>query len=234
MLNWLNPRPDPSSRYLEMRASGRSLISKIWKSAVSKEYAPIKAAKKLTLPRSGRTLLFDGETEMNAFADFMIHEFRVGGRSLIQRCDASQLGLTPLEAEVLVGLQHARTSLFEVGDARSRAHQTLLQDLLKPDREAIWLTDHGLSLSLGANGMPMLIFLRLTTVQDINMTSGVSFVFTPDRKEQLLRGYEQRMKTVEPADRSERRFVFFFQRHLECGDEQRYQDVTQPPDPAQD
>ena len=44
----------------------------------------IKAATMLTLPVSERTLLFDGETDMNALADFWIHELRRGGKIMME------------------------------------------------------------------------------------------------------------------------------------------------------
>jgi len=158
------------------------LIPKIYKNPISKEFNMLKAAKRLTLPTSGKTLIFDGETDMNACADFWIHEFRTGGATMIERCDASQMGLEPIEAEMLEAHRRSRTSLFEAVETRPREHQVLLVDLLEPQHGEICLTDMGLSGSLAQHKIRLLLFFRLVSARGVHMTSGVSFVFRPNAK----------------------------------------------------
>lgn len=229
MLSFIKNSPGASPGYLDLRKAGRALISKIYQTPVSHDYDMLKAARKLTLPTSGRTLVFDGETDMNALADFWIHEFRVGGRTLIERCDAGPMGLGPLEGELLAAHQQSRTSLFETVEVRPSLHQVLLRDLLEPVQPEFLLTDHGLSASIAEGPVRPLLFLRVITVREFNMTSGVSFVFRPERKPELLRAYQQRMTPVGPKDRAERRFVFFYQAHRAFGEQQVYEDVAGTP-----
>jgi hypothetical protein len=225
MLFRIKQPANPHSCYVEIRTAGMAVISKLLKSPEGKRFDVIKAARKLTLPMAGNTLIFDGETEMYAHADFFLFDYRMGGETIVGSCTAQSLGLSPLEAEFLIGLQQGRTSLFEVLESNPGKYQVRLQDLLEPERPSFCLTDRALSASMAAFGIPMLLFFRLLTVRGINMTSGVSFVFLPEHKERLLRDYRERMKTVAAADRAERRFVFFFQKHLQCGEDQAYQDV---------
>ena len=131
----------------------------------------------------------------------------MGGKTQVESCSAEAMGLSPLEAELLAGHQQGRTSLFEA--LETREPMVRLRDLLEADQPEMCLTDHGLSSSLRRAPYNLLIFLRVVTARGVNMTSGVSFAFRAERKGELFRAYEARMKTVLPADRAERRYVFF-------------------------
>jgi hypothetical protein len=211
--------------YEELRRAGRALIPKIYASPARKEFDMLKAGKKLTVPISGRTFLFEGETDMNALADFWIHEFRHGGKRMIERCQPEEMDLTPLERELLRAHQQSRTSLFEVIEALPGEHRVRLCDVLEPERAEVRLTDVGLSESLVRLECPVLLFFRVIAACGFEMTSGVSFVFRQERKPMLLQAYRERMRTVTPADWTERRFVFFYRKHREFGEEQVYQEA---------
>jgi hypothetical protein len=185
----------------------------------------LKAGKKLTVPISDRTFLFDGETDMNALADFWIHEFRQGGKTMIERCRPEEMNISPLEAELLRAHQQSRTSLFEVIEVPHRESQVRLRDLLEPKRAEVRLTDVGLSGSLRRIACPVLLFFRLVTTCGFEVTSGVNFTFRQERKLALLLAYWERMQRVMPGDWMERKFVFFYRKHRECGEREVYQDV---------
>jgi hypothetical protein len=217
----------PKVSYEELRKAGRSLIPKLYEGPLGQEYDIMKAARKLTVPVSDRTLLFDGETDMNALADFWIHEYRHRGKTLIERCRPDELDLTPLEADLLLAHQRSRTSLFEVVETQPLEQQVRVRDLLEPGRAEVRLMDVHLSASLAAARCPpLLLFFRLVTVQGYEVTSGVSFVFLRVHKPALLAAYRERMNRVLPGDWSERKFVFFYRKHQEIGEEQMYADVT--------
>lgn len=213
--------------YEEVRKAGRELIPKIYKSPISKEYDMVKAAKMLTLPVRDRTLLFDGETDMGAHADFWIHEFRRAGKTMIERCRPDELGLSPLEADLLLAHQRARTSLFEVIEALPSERLLRLRDLLEPERAEARLTDVNLSASIGGADWqhPPLMFFRILALQGYEMTSGVSFTFEGVHKQALLAAYEERMNRVPPKDKAERRYVYFYRKQREIGVEQFYANV---------
>jgi len=217
-----------SLSYEEVRKAGRDLIPKIYANPISKDYEMIKAAKMLTVPVSGGTLLFDGDTDVHALADFWIHDFRRGGKTMIERCRPDEMGLLPIEAEVLLSHQRARTSLVEVVEVQPRERWLRLNDLLDPERGEVRLTDVNLSASLGDVTWehPPLIFFRLVTVLGFEITSGVSFVFQSKYKRALLAAYEERMNRVPPRDQTERRYVFFYRKQREIGEDQAYVEVS--------
>jgi hypothetical protein len=104
--------------------------------------------------------------------------------------------------------------------------QLRLRDLLAPDQPDVWLTDLGLSDSMRRYDSKLALFCRLITVRDFVMTSGFSFGFEPERVPGILQAYRQKMKKVPPDALPEARFVFFFQKHRQCGLDQAYQDVV--------
>jgi hypothetical protein len=69
----------------------------------------------------------------------------------------------------------------------------------------------------------LLLFIRLVPFKDFNMTSGVSFVFPEDLKENLLRRYKKLSKKVESDSDSIKRFVSFFRLNKIGGMEVRYE-----------
>jgi hypothetical protein len=91
--------------------------------------------------------------------------------------------------------------------------------------EKVILTDINLCASLQRRGAQVLLFLRLLEVDGIFMSSGLSFRFEFAQTDRLLQSFGQKMKKVAPADWSQRKFAFFYQKYKEWGREQGYADV---------
>jgi len=212
--------------YQEIRAAGQAMQSKALKATRHLDFHPARIAKRMTLPTSGRTLMFDGEVAQNAFFDFWFHEYRLNGKSLVESVDAVAARLEPLEVEVLEAHRHARSSFFATEAVSAGEDQVRLRDLLEPDRPELLLTDIGLSGSMHGMRLRLALFCRLVVVRGITMTSGFSFGFESERVPGILQAYRQKMKKVLPPDLSEARFVFFFQKHRQFGVEQEYRDVN--------
>lgn len=190
------------------------------------DFDPIRIAKRMTLPVTERTLVFDDEVAQNALLDFWFNEYRVNGKSLAQSVDPVAARLTPLETEVLEAHCQARASFFQMEAVLPGEHQVRLRDLLEPDRSDVLLTDLGLSESLARIGARLALYCRLITLRGITMTSGFSFGFRTERVPGLLQAYRQKMKRVPPESLPEQQFIFFFQKYRQFGEEQRYQDVV--------
>jgi len=212
--------------YQEIRAAGKAMHGKVFEVTKALDFDPIRMAKRMTLPLSGRTLIFDGEVAQNAFFDFWFHEYRVNGKSLAESVDPVAAGLKLLEAEVLTAHLQAPTSFWMTEAAEPREHQIRLRNLLEPETPEALLTDIGLSESMHELRVRLALFCRLVVVRGITMTSGFSFGFLPERVPGILQAYRQKMKNVPPADLPEARFVFFFQKHRQFGEAQEFQDVV--------
>lgn len=211
--------------YQEIRAAGKSMQPKALAATKHLAFDPLCIAKRMTLRTSGRTLIFDDETVQNAFFDFWFHEYRVNGKSLVESVDPVAARLESLEIDVLEAHRQARTSFLQAEAVMPWDQQIRLRDLLEPHRQEVLLTDIGLSDSMERLA-PLALFCRLIVVRGITMTSGFSFGFNPERVPGILEAHRQKMKKVPPADLSEARFVFFFQKYRQLGVEQAYQDVV--------
>lgn len=218
----LSRQPEIIEHYKRLRATSRVLTHKVLDATRSLEFDMVKAAKKMTLPVAGRTLIFDGETESTALMDFYLHEFRKGGRRVLDCCDPVAMGLSGDERDLLEAHRLARTSLFEFVAADTKKAQVRLGNLLSPDQPDVMLSDIPMS-RMGENAGRALLFLRVVACQGIEMSSGSLFCFLRLHRERLLGEYARRMETVAAGEGSERRFIFFFQRYREFGEEQEFE-----------
>src|SRR5256885_16881091 len=101
----------------------------MYDAAKGPQYDIIRAAKKLTIPIQDRTLIFDGETDTTALADFYLHEMRFGGKRIGDVLADSGAELTPDELDLLAAHRHSRCSLFAIISAGSVAWPIQLRDL---------------------------------------------------------------------------------------------------------
>jgi len=212
--------------YQEIRAAGKAMHSKALEVTKDLDFDPVRIARRMNLPLSGRTLIFDGEAAQNAFFDFWFHEYRVNGKSLAESVDPVAAGLEPLEAEVLTAHLQARTSFWMTQAVEPLDHQVHLRNLLEPEAPEVLLTDIGLSDSLHRFRLRLALFCRLVVVRGITMTSGFTFGFQPERAPGILQAYRQKTKKLPAADLAEARFVFFFQKYRHSGEEQEFRDVV--------
>jgi len=206
-------------QYKHLRAVDRGLQTKVRDATQSLDFDILKAAKKLTIPVSGRTLVFEGEEDSTALMDFFFHEFRKGSRRLLDCCDPDAMGLSPDERDLLEAHRQGRTSLFDIVGTDGKNAQVHLRDVLAPGERDVMLTDIALS-EMSEIAWQGVLFVRVLACQGIEMSSGCFFAFSREHRERLCDGYSHRMKTVPAGDVSERRFIYFFQQHREFGDAQ--------------
>jgi len=212
-------------RYRRLRAAGKQLISKMYGVAKGPQYDIIKAARKLTIPVQDRTLIFDGETDTTALADFYLHEMRFGGKRIVDVLAESNAELTQDQRDLLAAHRDSRCSMFVIVSADSVASQIKLRDLLEPAAPEVALTDINLS-KCSATKPGDLLFTRLLHCADIVMSAGLFFAFGAVHRIGLLNAYEARMRTVAENERSQRTYVFFYQKNREVGMLQAYEEVV--------
>jgi hypothetical protein len=111
--------------------------------------------------------------------------------------------------------------LYEIVGTDPVTCQVLLRDLLEPGTPDVALTDINLS-NCGAADPGDLLFTRLIQCDGLNLSGGLFFAFPASCRAPLLQAYEERMWTVEPKERAQRMFVFFYQQNRELGLEQSY------------
>ncbi len=217
------------NNYRRLRTAGLTMNAKILSLSHPLGFDLVKAAQALGIPTPGRTLVLDGDLDIAALSDYLYCEVRINGRSLVELCDPVQNGFTEDEASYLDGYRHSRTSLFRTTAVLPETCQIVLKDLLEPEQPEVHLTDVNFSKSLAQSQSQarILVFLRVITTREIQMSSGNFFVFNSSHKDRLLQSFHQRMKKVETAQWSPRKFVFFYEKQKQFGGEFLTQDLPQ-------
>jgi len=170
------------ANYKTIRQTGKELTSKIFKFAIEKKDELYYAAKLLGY-WNGRTLAFDSDEEFDMLTEFLIFEEFKQNTTIVRRFYNSNPELTDPEKENMKGMLNFHASLFEVKGVDSNRNTTVMVDLLDPNHKEFTLMDIGLSHTSVAG---LIFYTRLLPVQDIYMTSGVSFGFENNFKDKLL------------------------------------------------
>jgi hypothetical protein len=147
----------------------------------------VSTAQELGLWKSNVLVGDEGDTDI--LADRMIYDRRWDGKSCIEHFEARNTGpgLSESEGRFLAAMKTARLSLFTIRETHPGSH-AVLSDRLAETRSGqaqplLELTDLGLS----ETGVPgMLLATRVLSADGFNMTSGVSFPFTPEREAAIM------------------------------------------------
>jgi hypothetical protein len=190
--------------YKKYREIGTQLTDKIVKTCLHKGIT--KDAAKLMGILRGNELLIESEEEGIAFMDFVLNDYQVGNKTLVQTFQA-QVEKPELEEQTLLDAwAQAYTSLFKIKSISPSEHSLILDDLLNGNQN-IKLLDFALSESAVPG---MLIFVRLIPFQDGYITSGVIFAFVETKEAYLLKQYKYQAKKVKSNNEAIQRFVAFF------------------------
>ncbi len=204
-------------KYKAYRKIGRELNHKIMDSCLDRDVL-MRSARLLGVAR-GDTFVFDSEDETSVLMDFALNEYRVNNKNTIEIYREKIGWQNEVEKDILHALLSSYTSLFKVASISEAENTLLLNDILnKKDNMKI------IDIAFSKTAIPgLLLFIRLIPFKNFNMTSGVSFVFSGDLEEYLLRRYKKLSKKVKSASDSIKRFVSFYKLSKTSGIEVRYE-----------
>lgn len=170
-----------SSKYLKIRKVYSKFVYTILKSDKNAHNNLIKAGKKLGFWEGGKKLVFEREEETNVLMDFLLYEKNGKPNRLIDEFKADNNNLAEEENEILNGMLKNYDSLFEiVGIDKS---QSILDLLDLQSKKEYKLKDISFSKTAKTERF---IYTRLIPIENINMTSGLSFYFHPKNRLKLL------------------------------------------------
>jgi len=161
--------------YRAIRLTGKDLTSKIFKFAFINKDEIIYAANLLGF-WNGRALVYDSDEDFDTMTDLLIFEKLKHNIPVFKRFHDSNPELNDMEQENMKGILNFHSSLYEITSIDSAGNTLVLLDLLDPNRKEFKLMDVGLSETTSVG----------LIIQDIYMTSGVSFGFDKSYKEQLF------------------------------------------------
>lgn len=171
------------SDYRAIREIGKELGSKIFKNVVDNNKHELISAANILGLWDGRKFIFDLENDSEALMDFMLFEKITQNTPAFKRFHLSNPILNDLQQEIINGMYHNYSSLFEVQSIDKIGNTLVLTDLLDVNRTDYLLMDIGMSETAPRG---FVLFTRLIPIRDINMTSGVSFGFQKIHKDKLL------------------------------------------------
>ena len=203
--------------YRAIRDAGRSWFPKVMDQPAIAAADLTKAAQQVGLPVKNHTIIFeDQELEGAMLMDFFLFDYRPKGKTPSEACVFAEGELEPLEAEFHRAGTTGHLSLFEIDSVHEQLPRIRLCDLLYPHRPHLWLTDINLSASFRQLG-PALLFTRILSLRDLNLTGGSSLPFAIDRKSALLDGYKRAMWSIPRAKQAQRLTPYFYAQYLRYG-----------------
>ena len=166
--------------YQRLRQVQRALNSKLVKTLTKK--AIEQSARDLDLWEDGKIVL-QHEDHMGVLADYAIYEYRVAGKSAVERCAARSHGAEGTdEGLVIEAMLNARFTLVSIQKIVPQVGAQVV-DHIYGDR--FLLADVGLSQT-GARGD--LLATRLLPLPRFTMTSGAPLAFDPELATWILEG----------------------------------------------
>lgn len=170
------------NEYRDIRESGRELGAEIFKHTTENHKSDLMTAAKLLGFWNGKMMVFEKEMDTETLMDFMVFEKMTQKAPSFIRYAESEPELNDLQQENMNGIISNYSSLFEAKYIDSINNTLILEDLLDLDNEYL-LMDIGLSQTAKIG---YVFYMRLIPIRDINMTSGMSFIFENSFKDKLL------------------------------------------------
>lgn len=177
------------------------------------------AAKTLGLLK-GKVLSLENEEEGTALMDFMLHDYQINGKTAIAAYDEKSDRKSQEEQDLIHGWLSSYTSLFKITSVSSSDNTLTLEDVLNQNQD-IKLVDVAFSQSTQPG---LILFIRLISLKDFNMTSGNAFVFPEDTEKLLLNQYKTLVKQIKSSNiEAAQRFIAFFKLNRRYGIQVLYQ-----------
>lgn len=152
------------NRYKRLREVGRNLNNHLV--TLVPRAALLECGKKLGLVQ-GKALVLDDEEELSILFDYCLHNYRRGGKNIIERyLETSPTLATADEMILLKGKLSSYYSLFSIEEVHQGRGATL-RDILR--NKTLLLMD----LGIGKSAVPGLLFAgRVIPLADFHMTTG--------------------------------------------------------------
>lgn len=176
-----------------------------------------KCLDRITLKKSGKllgiskrgTFVFDSEDETSVLMDFALNDYRFVNKNVVERYQEKYGYEDKIEKDILNALTNSYTSLFKIISIKPLENTLILEDLLNDKEGNIKLMDIAFSKTLTEENF--LIFTRILTFKDFNMTSGVSFIFPSGKENFLVKQYNKKIRDRKLNNKPVKRFIMFYE-----------------------
>jgi hypothetical protein len=199
-------------QYKTYREVGTQLNSDILEAYSDRELI-VETASELDIGFDGPNLAYEFESQMPAHFEFALYEYRRDGTTAAERYLEAERWESETERGILESTVDADPSLFEVESVSESGPRLTVTGLLN-DREEHTLLDINLSRTAEPG---VVLFFRPVGYDEVTTTSGVSFPFPSEEKEQLLDEHDRQVEPDESRAVSRQRFVTFHDLYREHG-----------------
>ncbi len=148
-----------------------------------------RAAKMLDIEVEDGQLLVD-EVEMPAVIDSIVHDLKVGDKTILESYIEKVGGANEVQDEILKAIAESKASLFSVGERDDETGTAELIDMLA-DR-TVHVTDADLS-STSPQPHSEAIFCRILTLPGVSITSGMTLSFPENVVARVIRRHKEMM-----------------------------------------
>lgn len=208
-------------KYQKYRRAGVALNNKILGTSLSRDVT-MGAARLLGMLEQNDLIVFDGEEDTCHLMDFLLHDYKnEEGKSAVAIYQETDNKKSKMEQEILAAYLQSYSSLFQIVSNSPEESTSCLKDILNA-KENIRLMDGNMSLTAWPG---MLLFLRLVSLPEFNMTSGIAFPFTRVTEKALLKSYAHEMKLIKEDDAACKRYMAFLRLYRKYGFPVNYKNV---------
>ena len=175
----------------------------------------MKAAKMLGILKNDFIILEDnGDSEI--FQDFVMHDlYDKNGSNAFSRCLERNVNkLTEDEIKILNSSLNSRCSLFSVREVNRKDSTIELVDLLE-DTKDIKIIDIGLSSNHIIKSF--MIYTRILSIDNMNMTSGAPMLFENKTFNDLEQEYKKNLKKIKEKNKQIKNTIVFFKIRKKIG-----------------
>ena len=204
-------------QYKTYREVGTQLNSDILDAYSDRELI-VETAAELGIEFGERNMAYEFESQMAVHFEFALYEYRRDGTTAAVQYLQEERCESETEREILEATVDADPSLFEVESVSESGPRLTVTDLLN-DREERTLLDINLSRTAEPG---VVLFFRPVGYDEVTTTSGVSFPFPSEEKEQLLGEHDRQVEPDESRAVSRQRFVIFHDLYRDHGTHIQY------------
>jgi hypothetical protein len=204
---WLTGSNDKNSllkEYKKYRTLGKEIANQIIEQFTDEK--GLRSIGKLMGIARGKEFVFESELEVDLFMDFSFNEYRVNDKTFIQRYLEQEPEISEEVQTFLEAKLNSYTSLFRIVAADPKISTVSLVDLLNLGNQ-VDIIDINLSKSAP---LGILMFTRIVSLPNLNMTSGIFCCFPKQYETIILKKWKTTAKKVPSDVESIQRFVAFF------------------------
>lgn len=166
----------------------------------------LRSASILGILNKNNKVTIESTSENDALYDFNIYGNIRSGSNALSEYISKYPPSNKEDEELLIGMKTSDVGLYEIADHNQENGIIMLRDIMN-NSEPIKLIDIGMSENLNPN---IFLFTRLIRLDEFSMTSGLTFAFSIDHRNYLIKKSHKMIKKVTGFDESVARFITFF------------------------